>query len=196
MNERDWSAFACPNPACSAYGQRGGTNLRPHGWSSKPRNIRCLRCTLCGKNFSERSRHPAVPHPTAHRENPPDRPPPGRGQRHAAHQSPLRRQPEHRPALRPPGRRPRPTLPRPNGAARPGRAGAGRRGLVLRGEKKTSTVTRATPTTRSGAATGTMSCSTPTAVSSSPWSSDGGPRRRSARRSPTSTSGPMANCRR
>ena len=58
MDERDWSAFACPNPACSAYGQRGGINIRPHGWSSKPRNIRCLRCTLCGKNFSERAGTP------------------------------------------------------------------------------------------------------------------------------------------
>jgi len=58
MNERDWSAFACPNPNCAAYGQRGGTNIRPHGWSSKLRNIRCLRCTLCGKNFSERTGTP------------------------------------------------------------------------------------------------------------------------------------------
>jgi hypothetical protein len=58
MAERDWSAFACPNPTCSAYGQRGGPNIRPHGWSSKARGIRCLRCTLCGKNFSERAGTP------------------------------------------------------------------------------------------------------------------------------------------
>jgi transposase-like protein len=58
MNERDWSAFACPNPTCAAYGQRGGSNLYPHGWSSKTRPIRCLRCSLCGKNFSERSGTP------------------------------------------------------------------------------------------------------------------------------------------
>jgi hypothetical protein len=54
MEERDWSAFACPNPKCSWFSQRGQGNLRPHGWSSKERNIRCLRCTHCGKNFSER----------------------------------------------------------------------------------------------------------------------------------------------
>jgi len=54
MEERDWSAFACPNPKCSLFNQRGQGNLRPHGWSSKPRHIRCLRCTRCGKNFSER----------------------------------------------------------------------------------------------------------------------------------------------
>lgn len=58
MDERDWSTFACPNPACSAYAQRGGTNLRPHGWSSKARGIRCLRCTTCGKSFSERAGTP------------------------------------------------------------------------------------------------------------------------------------------
>lgn len=58
MNERDWSAFACPNPTCTAYGQPGGTHLRPHGWSSKARPIRCRRCTLCGKSFSERTGTP------------------------------------------------------------------------------------------------------------------------------------------
>jgi transposase-like protein len=33
-------------------------NIRPHGWSSKAPNIRCLRCTLCGKNFSQRTGAP------------------------------------------------------------------------------------------------------------------------------------------
>jgi hypothetical protein len=58
MDERDWSAFACPNPDCSAYGQRGLDNIRPHGWSSKARGLRCLRCTQCGKSFSERAGTP------------------------------------------------------------------------------------------------------------------------------------------
>jgi transposase-like protein len=58
MPERDWSAFACPNPDCPAYGQRGQGNLRLHGWSSKARNIRCLRCTTCGHHFSERAGTP------------------------------------------------------------------------------------------------------------------------------------------
>lgn len=58
MDERDWSQCACPNPQCSVYGQRGGSTLRPHGWCSKARNIRCLRCTECGKNFSERTGTP------------------------------------------------------------------------------------------------------------------------------------------
>jgi transposase-like protein len=58
MSTHNWSAFACPNPDCPTYGQRGGANLRPHGWSSKARGIRCLRCTRCGKSFSERAGTP------------------------------------------------------------------------------------------------------------------------------------------
>jgi hypothetical protein len=54
MEERDWSVFACPNRRCSAFGQRGLASIRPHGWSSKARGIRCLRCTVCGQSFSER----------------------------------------------------------------------------------------------------------------------------------------------
>jgi len=58
MPERDWSTFACPNPDCPSYGQQGQGNLRPHGWSSKARNIRCLRCTTCGHHFSQRAGTP------------------------------------------------------------------------------------------------------------------------------------------
>lgn len=54
MPERAWFAFACPNPHCSAYQRRALGNLRPHGWSSKAKGIRCLRCTACGQSFSER----------------------------------------------------------------------------------------------------------------------------------------------
>lgn len=54
MSEHDWSNCACPNPACAAYGQRGAATLRPHGWSSKAKGIRCLHCTACGKDFSAR----------------------------------------------------------------------------------------------------------------------------------------------
>jgi transposase-like protein len=54
MAERNWSDFACPNPSCPAFGQRGLPSIRPHGWSSKAKGIRCLRCTACGKSFSER----------------------------------------------------------------------------------------------------------------------------------------------
>ena len=58
MSEHDWSAFACPNPDCPTYGHKGLGNLRPHGWSSKQRGIRCLRCATCGRNFSQRAGTP------------------------------------------------------------------------------------------------------------------------------------------
>jgi transposase-like protein len=58
MSEQDWSAFACPNPDCPAYGRKGQGNLRPHGWSSKGRNLRCLRCTTCDTHFSQRAGTP------------------------------------------------------------------------------------------------------------------------------------------
>ena len=58
MSAEEFSHLACPNPDCPAYGQRGQGNLRPHGWSSKARNIRCLRCTTCGHHFSERAGTP------------------------------------------------------------------------------------------------------------------------------------------
>jgi hypothetical protein len=58
MDELDWSAFACPNPDCSSFGQRGLASIRLHGWSSKTRGIRCLRCTVCGKSFSQRKGTP------------------------------------------------------------------------------------------------------------------------------------------
>jgi transposase-like protein len=58
MSGEDFAHLACPNPECSAYGQRGAGNLRLHGWSGKSRRIRCLRCATCGSDFSERANTP------------------------------------------------------------------------------------------------------------------------------------------
>jgi hypothetical protein len=58
MNAEDYSHLACPNPDCSVYGQRGGGNLRPHGWSTADKRVRCLRCTTCSQHFSERANTP------------------------------------------------------------------------------------------------------------------------------------------
>jgi transposase-like protein len=58
MSAENFSHLACPNPECSAYGQRGGDNLRPHGWSGRGQRIRCLHCTTCGRDFSERANTP------------------------------------------------------------------------------------------------------------------------------------------
>jgi transposase-like protein len=58
MSAESFSHLACPNPDCTAYGQRGVGNLRPHGWSGKGRRIRCLHCATCGRDFSERANTP------------------------------------------------------------------------------------------------------------------------------------------
>jgi hypothetical protein len=58
MSAEDFSHLACPNTDCSAYGRRGAANLRPHGWSTKDKSVRCLRCATCGQHFSERANTP------------------------------------------------------------------------------------------------------------------------------------------
>jgi transposase-like protein len=58
MSDENFAHLACPNPECAAYGQRGGTNLRPHGWSTSDKRVRCLRCTTCDQHFSERANTP------------------------------------------------------------------------------------------------------------------------------------------
>ena len=58
MSAEGFSHLACPNPECPKYGQRGSDNLRLHGWSGRSKRIRCLRCATCGTDFSERSNTP------------------------------------------------------------------------------------------------------------------------------------------
>jgi transposase-like protein len=58
MSAEDFSHLGCPNPECSAYGQRGAGNLRPHGWSTADKSVRCLRCTTCDRHFSARANTP------------------------------------------------------------------------------------------------------------------------------------------
>ena len=54
MDDLDLSIYCCPNPDCSEHGKRGSGNIRPHGWSSKQRGIRLLRCRVCRTDFSQR----------------------------------------------------------------------------------------------------------------------------------------------
>ena len=58
MSAENYSHLACPNPDCQAYGRRGGGNLRPHGWSGRGHRIRCLHCVQCGTDFSQRANTP------------------------------------------------------------------------------------------------------------------------------------------
>jgi transposase-like protein len=58
MSAEDFSHLACPNTDCTDYGRRGAANLRPHGWSTQDKRVRCLRCGACGQHFSERANTP------------------------------------------------------------------------------------------------------------------------------------------
>src|SRR4051795_11350774 len=58
MSAENYSHLACPNPDCAAYGRRGAGNLRLHGWSGRTKRIRCLHCSACGTDFSERANTP------------------------------------------------------------------------------------------------------------------------------------------
>jgi transposase-like protein len=58
MSPEDFSHLACPNPDCSDYARRGAGNLRPHGWSTQDKSVRCLRCATCSGHFSERANTP------------------------------------------------------------------------------------------------------------------------------------------
>lgn len=52
-NKLPLESLACVNDECEAYGQKGQGNLRVRKVYSKD-EIRYLRCSLCGKEFSER----------------------------------------------------------------------------------------------------------------------------------------------
>ena len=58
MRAEDFSHLACPDPDCADYGRRGAGKLRPHGWSTQDKSVRCLRCTTCGRHFSQRANTP------------------------------------------------------------------------------------------------------------------------------------------
>src|SRR3954453_19260121 len=58
MSAEDFSHLACPNALCPDCGRRGAGNLRPHGWSTQDKSVRCLRCTTCGRHFSQRANTP------------------------------------------------------------------------------------------------------------------------------------------
>ena len=46
--------FSCPNPACCLFTQIGQGNIVHRSWTGKHKHIERLRCTECGREFSER----------------------------------------------------------------------------------------------------------------------------------------------
>ena len=51
---RNYSRFACPNTSCSFYAHFNLGNIVHRSWTGKNKEIERLRCTCCGKEFSER----------------------------------------------------------------------------------------------------------------------------------------------
>jgi len=49
----DLARFGCPNPQCSAFGQRDAGNLSIHDRFGKRRQYRLLCCNTCQHTFSE-----------------------------------------------------------------------------------------------------------------------------------------------
>ncbi len=47
-------AFACRNPACADYGERGRGNLYFRGWSGRGKRARMVYCRTCKTSSSER----------------------------------------------------------------------------------------------------------------------------------------------
>jgi len=50
----DYSQFACPNSSCSFYAQFNSGKIVHRSWTGKDKNVERLKCTCCGKEFSER----------------------------------------------------------------------------------------------------------------------------------------------
>jgi hypothetical protein len=51
--ERD-IRFACPNPQCARCNRPGDGNIAHRSWTGMHKHIERLRCTACGREFSER----------------------------------------------------------------------------------------------------------------------------------------------
>lgn len=50
---KDLSDFFCWNKECEHYKKRDNGNIKPSHYSGKDKDILILKCTTCGKRFSE-----------------------------------------------------------------------------------------------------------------------------------------------
>jgi len=49
-----YTRFSCPNPQCARFNRPGEGNLAHRSWTGTHKHIERLRCTTCGREFSER----------------------------------------------------------------------------------------------------------------------------------------------
>jgi hypothetical protein len=50
-----YTRFSCPNPPCARFNRPGTDNIVHRSWTGKAQHIERLRCTVCGREFSERA---------------------------------------------------------------------------------------------------------------------------------------------
>jgi hypothetical protein len=49
-----YTRFSCPNPHCARFNRPGAGNIAHRAWTGTHKHIERLRCTACGREFSER----------------------------------------------------------------------------------------------------------------------------------------------
>jgi IS1 family transposase len=49
-----YTRFSCPNPQCPRFNRPGAGNIAHRSWPGTHKHIERLRCTACGREFSER----------------------------------------------------------------------------------------------------------------------------------------------
>jgi Aspartate carbamoyltransferase regulatory chain, metal binding domain len=49
-----YTRFSCPNPQCIRFNRPGEGNITHRSWTGMHKHIERLRCTACGREFSER----------------------------------------------------------------------------------------------------------------------------------------------
>jgi hypothetical protein len=49
-----YTRFSCPNPGCAEFNHPGEGNIAHRSWTGTHKHIERLRCTVCGREFSER----------------------------------------------------------------------------------------------------------------------------------------------
>jgi hypothetical protein len=52
--QESYTRFSCPNPHCARFNRPGEGNIAHRSWTGTHQHIERLRCTACGREFSER----------------------------------------------------------------------------------------------------------------------------------------------
>jgi hypothetical protein len=53
--QESYTRFSCPNPQCVQFNRPGAGNIGHRAWTGQHKHIERLRCTVCSREFSERT---------------------------------------------------------------------------------------------------------------------------------------------